>query len=98
MGVSPRRGGRAKGLKSVRLRFCKDQRALIDRAASIQGRSRSDFIIEASRRAAEDVILDQRVIVVSEGSYDHILAALDRPPEVSENLTKLFSTKAPWER
>lgn len=98
MGVPPRRGRRAKGLNSVRLRIRQDQRALIDKAASIQGLSRSGFIIEASRRAAENVILDQRVIIVSEESYDDILAVLDRPPEANEKIAKLFSTKAPWER
>lgn len=98
MGVDPRRRRTAKGRNAVSLRICKDQYALIDRAAGIQGRSLSDFIIEASRRTAEDVILDQRVIIVSEESYDHILAVLDRLPEANEKIAKLFSTKAPWER
>ena len=98
IGVPPKRGRKTTGLKSVGLRIQEDQRTLIDMAASIEGRSRSDFIIEASRRAAEDVILDQRVIMVSQECYDHFLAILDRPPEVSESLAKLFSTKAPSER
>lgn len=40
-------------LKAVTLRIREDACALIDKAASIQGRSRADFIIEAARRAAE---------------------------------------------
>jgi uncharacterized protein (DUF1778 family) len=85
-------------LKAVNLRIREDTRAVIDKAANIQGRSRSDFMIEAARRAAEETILDQRVIMVSRQSYDHFLAALDRPPEVNEKLRKLMRMKAPWDR
>lgn len=85
-------------LKAVNLRIREDMRALIDKAASIQGRSRADFIIEAARQAAEEAILDQRVIMVSREGYDHLLAALDRPPVADEKLVKLLRTKAPWDQ
>jgi uncharacterized protein (DUF1778 family) len=35
------------------------QRDLIDQAAEWQGRSRSDFMLDASCRAAEDVLLNR---------------------------------------
>ncbi|WP_374614975.1 DUF1778 domain-containing protein [Sphingorhabdus sp.] len=89
---------KARALKAVNLRVREDTRALIDRAASIQGRSRTDFMIEASRRAAEEAILDQRMLFVSQKSYDDFLAILDRPPEANEKLAKLLRTKAPWEQ
>ena len=98
MDISPERANRAHELKAVNLRVREDTRALIDKAASIQGRSRTDFMIEAARRAAEDAILDQRVIMLSQESYDHFLAILERPPEVSEELVKLMRTKAPWDQ
>ena len=98
MDMSPDRANRAHELKAVNLRVREDTRALIDKAASIQGRSRTDFMIEAARRAAEDAILDQRVIMVSQESYDHFLAFLERPPEVSEELVKLMRTTAPWDQ
>lgn len=85
-------------LNVVNLRVREDTRALIDKAASIQGRSRSDFMIEAARRAAEEAILDQRVIMVSRENYDHFWAALDRPPEANEKLRKLMCTNVPWEQ
>lgn len=85
-------------LKAVTLRIREDVCALIDAAASIKGHSRADFIIEATRRAAEEAILDQRVIMVSRDSYDHLLAALDRPPVADEKLVKLLRTKAPWDQ
>lgn len=98
MNMPAKRMTTARELKAVNLRVREDTRALIDRAASIQGRSRTDFMIEASRRAAEEAILDQRIIMVSQESYDHFLAILDRPPEANEQLVKLLRTKAPWEQ
>ncbi len=39
-------------------------RDLIDQAAKFQGRSRSDFMIDAVRRAAEETLLDQTLVKV----------------------------------
>jgi len=82
---------------AVNLRVRHETRALIDRAAQAQGRSRSDFMIEAARRAAEDAILDQTVILTDRESYDRFVAILDRPPEPNDRLRKLMRTRAPWE-
>lgn len=84
--------------KAVNLRVRDETRALIDRAARAQGRSRSDFMIEAARRAAEEAILDLTVIVTDRARYDRFLTLLDRPPESNEKLRKLMQTPAPWEQ
>jgi uncharacterized protein (DUF1778 family) len=84
--------------KAVNLRVRDETRALIDRAARAQGRSRSDFMIEAARRAAEDAILDQTVVVTDRARYERFLALLDRPPQSNEKLRKLMQTPAPWEQ
>lgn len=84
-------------LQAVNLRVRTDTQSLIDRAASMLGRSRSDFMIEASRKAAEDAILDQRVIAVSAEAYSEFLAILDQPAEANELLRKTMQTPAPWE-
>lgn len=83
--------------KPVNLRIREDVRALIDRAARAQGRSRSDFMIEASRRAAEDALIDQSVIRVSPEAYAAFVAALDRPPTADPRLIKTMRTAAPWD-
>ena len=69
--------------RAINLRVRDETRALIDRAAQAQGRSRSDFMIEASRRAAEDAILDQAAIKIPEqldqrGAADGALRAEPR--------------------
>ncbi len=82
----------------VNLRIKEDIRSLIDRAARAQGRSRSDFMIEASRRAAEDVLTDQVVLRVDAETYDAFVVALDSPPAHNPELTRTMRSPAPWEK
>jgi uncharacterized protein (DUF1778 family) len=84
--------------RAINLRVREETRALIDRAAQAQGRSRSDFMIEASRRAAEDAILDQTVIQLDAASYDSFLRMLDDPGQANEALRKVMRTAAPWDK
>lgn len=87
-----------KGIHAVNLKVRSETRALIDRAAQMQGRTRSDFMIDAARRAAEDAILDQTVITVGREAYDKFLAILDAPPEPNAALLRTMRTPAPWEK
>jgi uncharacterized protein (DUF1778 family) len=81
--------------KPVNLRIREETRQLIDRAARLQGRSRSDFMIDAARRAAEEAILDQTVFHVEPAVYDWFIEVLDRPPE-GKGLRKLMTAPQPW--
>jgi uncharacterized protein (DUF1778 family) len=84
--------------RAINLRVRDETRALIDRAAQAQGRSRSDFMIEASRRAAEDAILDQAAIMTDRAGYERFLEILDAPAESNEKLRAILRAPAPWER
>ncbi|HKO68241.1 MAG TPA: DUF1778 domain-containing protein [Burkholderiaceae bacterium] len=84
-------------LQAVNLRVRIDTQSLIDRAANMLGRTRSDFMIAASKQAAEDAILDQRVISASPEAYSKFLDMLDRPGQANEQLRKTMQTPAPWE-
>ena len=66
---------------AVNLRVRHDIRDLIDRAAKIQGKTRSDFMIDAARRAAEESLLDQALVRVDQTTYDHFIKVLDQPPK-----------------
>ncbi|NLY64077.1 MAG: DUF1778 domain-containing protein [Alcaligenaceae bacterium] len=74
------------------------QRDLIDQAAARQGRSRSDFMLAASCKAAEDVLLDQTFFGLSEDRFAEFQALLDTPPVVSPRLLRTLSAKAPWDK
>jgi uncharacterized protein (DUF1778 family) len=84
--------------RAINLRVREETRALIDRAAQAQGRSRSDFMIEASRRAAEDAILDQAAILTDQAGYDRFLEILDAPAESNEELQAILRAPPPWRR
>ena len=81
--------------KPVNLRIREDVRILIDRAAKIRGKTRSDFMIDAAYRAAEDTLLDQTLVKIDEESYRHYLAVLDQPPS-GEGFVRLMSAPKPW--
>lgn len=83
------------GIINIRVR--PDERSLIDRAASAQGKSCSEFMLEASRRAAEEALLDQTVLRVDAATYAQFVELLDAPPRPNAALRRLMQTKAPWE-
>lgn len=83
---------------SINIRIKTTQRDLIDQAAERLGRSRSDFMLEAACRRAEEVLLDQLFFTVDEKTFKQFQALLDRPLPVSNRLKRLLKTKAPWEK
>jgi uncharacterized protein (DUF1778 family) len=81
----------------IHMRARQDHRDLIDRAAEVLGKSRSDFMIESSLRAAENVLLDRVFFNLDAASYERFIAALEQPPRVNERLLATLSVRAPWE-
>src|SRR5271157_3467508 len=65
----------AKG--SINLRIEASTRQLIDDAAEILGKTRTEFMIESARRQAIDVLLDQRLFALASDRYDVFMHALD---------------------
>jgi len=54
--------------------------ALIDRAANLRGRSRTDFVRDAAVRAAEDVLMETMFIRMSPDGFEAFMSALSAPP------------------
>ena len=50
---------------TLNLRIPAAARNLIDRAASSTGKTRTDFILDAARRAAEEALLDRALVSVT---------------------------------
>ena len=82
---------------SINIRAKVRQRDLIDRAAERLGRSRSEFMLDAACREAEDVLLDQAFFAVDAGTFAKFQELLDRPLPATDKLRRLLNTKAPWE-
>jgi uncharacterized protein (DUF1778 family) len=83
---------------TLNIRIKPEERSLIDRAAQSLGKNRTDFILEAARRAAEEALLDRTVLTISPEAYAEFVARLDAPAQPNERLRRAIQTPAPWER
>ncbi len=83
--------------QTLNLRVKPEDRSLIDRAARLAGKNRTDFLLEAARRAAQDTLLDQTLFKVSADVHAKFVARLDAPPAPNEKLRRMMTTAAPWE-
>ncbi len=81
--------------RPVNLRIRDDVRDLIDRAARANSKTRSEFMIDAARRAAEESLLDRALVNVDPASYTQFLAVLDQPPS-GDGYRRLMDAKTPW--
>jgi uncharacterized protein (DUF1778 family) len=84
--------------ETLNVRIKPEDRSLIDRAAHLVGKSRTDFLLEAARRAAEDALLDQTLFKVSPKVYAQFVARLDAPPAPNARLRRTMTTPAPWDK
>jgi len=84
--------------ETLNLRIPAAERDLIDRAAKSSGRTRTDFILGAALRAAEEELLDRTNFVVSPAAYSKFVAMLDAPPKPSERLRRTMQAPSPWSK
>jgi uncharacterized protein (DUF1778 family) len=71
--------------------------AMIDRAAMLRGRSRTDFVRDAAVRAAEEVIMENTVVRMSPSGFSAFIAALSGPPTPVKDMVAVIKRPAPWE-
>lgn len=94
-GVAERRAAfETKG--SINLRIEATTRQLIDDAAAVLGKTRTEFMIDSARAQAIDVLLDQRLFVLDDARYDAFVDALDNPPAPGPKLRALLKRTPAW--
>lgn len=71
--------------------------SLIDRAATLRGRSRTDFVRDAAVRAAEEVVMENLPIRMSGRGFAAFTEALSRPPAPVREMVEFLRRKGPWE-
>jgi uncharacterized protein (DUF1778 family) len=86
----------ARPRQTLNIRIHEDLRGLIDRAARARGTTRTDFILEAAKRAAEDALLDRALISVSKAAYEAFLKRLDAPSRPNARLRRTMKSPPPW--
>ena len=82
----------------INLRTPPAQRERIDRAARLQGKSRTEFMLEASREKAQQVLLDQTLFTVTAKQYKAFEALMDAPLADNAALKRLLNSRSPWEK
>lgn len=81
---------------AINLRARGEQRDLIDQAARLLGKNRSDFMLEASCEKAQSVLLDQVFFALDPKEFKRFTALLEQPLKSNLALERLLATPLPW--
>jgi uncharacterized protein (DUF1778 family) len=71
-------------------RITREALAVVRRAAEIQGRSLSDFVVAAAQEAAQKTITENEVIRLSREAQEKFVELLLNPPEPTPALKRAF--------
>ncbi len=82
---------------AINLRALPQQRELIDQAAELLGKNRSDFMLEAACKRAQAVLLDQVFFNLDADKFRQFSTLLDAPPAPNPGLERLMAVRTPWE-
>lgn len=82
---------------AINLRARPEQRDLIDQAAQVLGKNRSDFMLEAACDRAQSVLLDQVFFKLDAVKFRQFVRALDAPPTPSAGVSRLMAVEPPWQ-
>ena len=83
--------------ENINLRIESSVKSVIDEAAELTSKTRTDFMVNAAYQAAQEVLLDQRLFLLNSDQWREFNAKLDAPPKKNERLAQLLKKKAPWE-
>lgn len=83
--------------EALNLRIKAEDRDLIDRAAQIKGKNRTDFILDAAKSAAQLALLDQSIVMANPEAYAEFIVQLNAPAKINAALQKTLKTPAPWD-
>ena len=88
----------AAATKTINFRAPASKQALIDHAAEVLGKNRTEFILEASCEKAREVLADQTHFALSRQAMQRFNELIEAPLTNTEALQRLLGTPAPWER
>lgn len=81
---------------AINLRALPEQRDLIDEAASLLGKNRSDFMLEVACERAQAILLDQIFFQLDNEKFQQFNLLLDAPANSNPSLDRLMSIETPW--
>ncbi|HGF6561345.1 TPA: DUF1778 domain-containing protein [Providencia alcalifaciens] len=81
---------------AINHRALPEQRDLIDEAASLLGKNRSDFMLEVAGERAQAILLDQVFFQLNNEKFQQFNLLLDAPVNSNPGLDRLMSIETPW--
>ena len=88
MDLMPQRNAKTARLEA---RISRESLAVVRRAAEIQGRSISDFVVVAAQEAAQKTVTEIEVIRLSREAQEKFVALLLNPPKPNRALKKALA-------
>jgi uncharacterized protein (DUF1778 family) len=84
---------------TINLRVGEVQKEAIDRAAAIQGKSRTEFILDAAYTEATSFLLDRKFFLVDDAAFEAFERQLEATPDPLQlkALKALLERPAPWD-
>ena len=84
--------------KVINFRAPAAKQELIDQAAEALGKSRTEFILEASCEKAREVLCDRTHFVLKPAAMKRFLELLEAPLENPDGVRRLLNSRSPWEQ
>jgi len=81
----------------INFRASATKQSLIDQAARVAGKSRTEFILEASCEKAREVLADQTQFTLERRALQRFNDLVDAPLPEAGALRRLLDSKSPWE-
>jgi uncharacterized protein (DUF1778 family) len=75
----------------IDIRTTRAAKARLRRAAAMNGKNVSEFLLDAGMTAADEALADRRVFALDETRWRAFQKALDRPVRAKPRLAKLLS-------
>jgi len=83
--------------RTISIRLSKADLAMVNRAAVLQGRSRTDFVREAAIDAAAGTLREHNLIPMSPDGFAEFLDVLAQPAGAAPQLVKALHHLSPWQ-
>jgi uncharacterized protein (DUF1778 family) len=80
------------------MRLPKADIAVIDRAAALRGRSRTEFVRDAAVQAAEEVLMETALVRMTAAGFSAFMRALSGPATPVPEIVEVLKRPAPWEK
>lgn len=87
------RQGRTVKEKRITARVTDELKERAEEAAALSGRTLTEFISEAIREKADEVIREQYVLELSERDMDVLLAAIENPPPANDAMRRAIASR-----